>query len=151
MSEVSFYHLQAQPVEAALPRLLERVLEAGLRAVVRTPDRGVSEFLDQALWTYDSAAFLPHGTKRSGHSEHQPVYLTSGNEVPNGAEALIVINDAKMGELGEFKRCFLIFDGRSASILELARQRWRELEASGHELTYWQQTDQGRWEKGTGL
>ena len=78
-------------------------------------------------------------------------FMTSGNEVPNGAEALIVINDAKMGELGEFKRCFLIFDGRSDGALELARQRWRELKASGHELTYWQQTDQGRWEKGTGL
>ena len=151
MSEVSFYHLQAQPVEAMLPRLLERILEAGMRAVVRTPDRGVTAFLDQALWTYDPAAFLPHGTKRSGSGEHQPVYLTSGDEVPNAAEALIVINDAEMGEPGDFKRCFMLFDGRTDSVLEQARRRWKLLEEAGHKLTYWQLSDQGRWEEGAEL
>lgn len=147
MSEVSFYHLHSQPLEAALPRLLERVLEAGLRAVVRTPDRGVTEYLNQVLWTFDPASFLAHGTEKSGHGEHQPVYLTSGNEAPNGAQALIVINDAEMGEPGDFKRCLMMFDGGSDSFLELARRRWDRLEKSGHELTYWQQNAAGRWEK----
>jgi DNA polymerase-3 subunit chi len=149
MSEVSFYRLQGQAVETTLPRLLERILEAGLRAVVRTPDDGVTGTLDRALWTFDPAAFLPHGTVKSGQAEHQPVYLTSGDEVPNGAEALVVINDAEMGEPGDFKRCFIMFDGRLDSVVEQARRRWQKLEGAGHEMTYWQQNDQGAWEKGT--
>ena len=35
MTEVYFYHLQRQPLEAVLPTLLEKSLEKGWRAVVR--------------------------------------------------------------------------------------------------------------------
>ena len=35
MTEVLFYHLQRQPLEAVLPTLLERSLERGWRAVVQ--------------------------------------------------------------------------------------------------------------------
>jgi len=34
MTEIGFYHLQRSPLERALPKLLEKVLEAGKRAVV---------------------------------------------------------------------------------------------------------------------
>ena len=148
MSEVSFYHLTSQPIEVALPKLLERALEAGLRVVIRTPDRGVTQSLDQVLWTYDPASFLAHGTDRSGPGEHQPVYLTSGNEVPNGAEALIVINDAELGEVEAFARYMLMFDGRLEEVRDLTRTRWRELSAKGHQITYWKQSEKGRWESG---
>ena len=151
MSEIGFYHLQSQTIEVALPRLLERVLGAGLKAVVRTPDRGVTAFLDQALWTFDPAGFLPHGTEKSGNSESQLIYLTSGEEVPNGAEALVVINEAELGEPSDFKRCFLMFEGRSDEALEAARRRWKALKDSGHSLTYWRQSNEGRWEKDTAL
>ena len=35
MTEVLFYHLQRQPLEAVLPTLLEKSLERGWRALVR--------------------------------------------------------------------------------------------------------------------
>ena len=41
MVEVSFYHLQREPLEAALPKILEKVLERGLRGQVYNVCSGV--------------------------------------------------------------------------------------------------------------
>ena len=65
MTEVSFYHLTARPLESALPRLLERTLESNSRAVVITSSDERVEMLDDLLWTYDPASWLPHGTKKN--------------------------------------------------------------------------------------
>src|SRR5690606_35835188 len=85
MTEISFYHLTRQPLNKALPRLLEKVLAAGHRAVVLAGSDERVEDLDAALWTYDPDSFLPHGTRILGHAERQPIYLTTEEENPNDA------------------------------------------------------------------
>ena len=49
-------------------------------------------------------------------------------------------------DLSEFQRCADLFDGNDKAAVEAARERWRRAAASGHTLTYWQQTEAG-WEK----
>jgi DNA polymerase-3 subunit chi len=61
MTEIWFYHLETQPLERALPVLLEKTLERGWRAVVETSSRERATALDTMLWTYRDDAFLPHG------------------------------------------------------------------------------------------
>ena len=39
MTEILFYHLERQPLEDVLPRLLERSLERGWKVVVQTTTR----------------------------------------------------------------------------------------------------------------
>ena len=60
MTDVRFYHLTRTRLEDALPVMLGRTLERGGRAVVRlaTPER--LKALDEWLWTFDDAAFIPH-------------------------------------------------------------------------------------------
>ena len=38
MADVAFYHLTRKPLETALPELLEKVVERGMKAVVRVVD-----------------------------------------------------------------------------------------------------------------
>lgn len=147
MAEVSFYHLERQSLEAALPKLLERVLAAGMRAVVRTPDEGITETLNLSLWTYDAASFLPHGTPKTGFTEDQPVYLTWEGDTPNRAEAQIIVNDAGIDPPEDYARNLFMFDGRIEAMVTMARERWKELSAAGHQLTYWQQAPGGGWKK----
>lgn len=145
--EVSFYHLERQNVEVALPKLLEKVLSAGHRAAVFLPDDAAVKALDEALWTYDPASFLPHGSTDTPHPELQPVYLTSGQDVPNGADIAVQINAASAPALSAFKRCLYMFDGRDEAILGQARADWKSLKDDGHSVTYWQQGQSGGWEK----
>ncbi|CCQ72835.1 DNA polymerase III subunit chi [Magnetospira sp. QH-2] len=147
MAEVAFYHLIAWPLERALPKLLERTVESGKRAVVIAGSDARVESLDMVLWTYEADSWLPHGTSRMGHPANQPVWLTMQDENPNGAQFLFLTEGMTSDRLAEYERCFDLFDGNDPQAVQAARERWTACKAAGHDLAYWRQTDQGRWER----
>ncbi len=146
MTEIRFYHLRTTALERALPQLLEKILARGDRAVVMagSPERIAA--LDDALWTYDDRAFLPHGTARDGFPDQQPVWLTTAAENPNGAKVLVLV-DGAVADVAGWAMVLEIFDGKSEEAVATARERWKMHKAAAHDLTYWKQDDQGKWEK----
>jgi DNA polymerase-3 subunit chi len=90
---------------------------------------------------------LPHGTAKDGFAADQPVWLSEHDENPNGAAFLFLTDGATSARLGDFERCFELFDGNDEAAVAAARARWAALKAQGHTLTYWQQTDAGAWER----
>lgn len=147
MTEVGFYHLTRSKLEGALPKLLEKVLASGARAVVRAGSSERVAFLNAALWSFDQASFLPHGSAREGEAADQPVWLTSDEENPNGARVLVLTDGVAAGDMADFERCLEMFDGNDAASVEAARARWRGHLEAGHDLTYWRQNERGGWEK----
>jgi DNA polymerase III subunit chi len=148
VTEVLFYHLQRQPLEAVLPTLLERSLQRGWRALVRaTSDERLSA-LDDHLWTFSDDGFLPHGTEREPDAAEQPVVLTLAEGNPNGAAVLFLVEGAPVpADASGYQRLVLLFDGNDEDALAAARVDWKRVKAAGHEATYWQQDARGRWEK----
>ncbi|MGF1562512.1 MAG: DNA polymerase III subunit chi [Geminicoccaceae bacterium] len=144
---VGFYHLTRFPLEDALPRLLERVLQAGHRAVVRASSADRVEALTHRLWTYRRDSFLPHGSAADGNAALQPIWLTDLAETPNGADVLVLVDGQQAADIAAFARCLDLFDGNDAAALEAARQRWKGCKTAGLALTYWQQTEQGGWQR----
>ncbi len=108
--------------------------------------RSGSTISSDLLWTYNEAGFLPHGSARDGNAERQPVWLTAGDENPNGASMLVLVDGADSARLDGFQRCCDIFDGNDEAAVAAARQRWKAAKAAGHELVYWEQSD-GKWQK----
>lgn len=145
--EIGFYHLTRSRAEDALPRLLEKILAAGYRAVVCVPDRERLEQLDRHLWTYSRDSFLPHGTRSDGHAARQPVLLTDRIENPNAASVLVLLDIDAYGELEGFERVIDMFDGSDPEALAAARARWQQAKRAGHELAYWQQDERGAWKR----
>ena len=147
MAEILFYHLQNQPLEKVLPVLLGKCLERGWKVVVQaeTPER--LRALDDALWSFTDDSFLPHGTEADGAPETQPILLTTTDINPNAAEVRVLIEGAASPDLSAYARALVLFDGSDNEALAKERERWKELKAAGHEVTYWQQDDNGRWEK----
>ena len=146
-TEVNFYHLTQSSLEDTLPRLLTKTLQAGERALVLLGSTERVDALNTHLWTYDPNGFLPHGAARDGDADRQPVWLTHLDENPNGAAFLFVADRAKSEKVGDYKRCFELFDGRDDIAVADARDRWQEYKTAGHTVAYWQQTDTGGWEK----
>lgn len=147
MSDIGFYHLVRSPLESALPKLLQKVLESGARAVVMAGSEERVESLAAMLWTYHPNSFLPHGTAKDGKPEQQPIWLTERDENPNGATILVLTDGASSDSLERYARCLEIFDGGDPDAVSRARERWRIYKDAGHTLTYWQQTEAGGWEK----
>jgi DNA polymerase III subunit chi len=148
MTEVLFYHLQQQPLEAVLPTLLEKSLERGWRAAVQVTGEERLAALDDHLWTFSDDSFLPHGTDREPHPADLPIVITHDAGNPNGATIRFLIDGADLpDDASAYQRMVILFDGNDPDALALARTQWRSVKDAGHEATYWQQDGRGRWER----
>ena len=147
MTDIAFYHLQRSPLEDVLPKLLEKTLDQGKRAVVMVGSDARVGALDALLWTFGEGSWLPHGSAAEGSEAEQPVWLTTNDENPNGATYLFLTDGARSDAVDTFERCFDLFDGNDAASLAGARERWKACQDADHRLTYWQQSSEGRWEE----
>ena len=147
MTQIGFYHLMRLPLEQALPKLLDKALAAGFRAVVLAGSSQRVEALNDRLWTYEPDSWLPHGSARDGEAALQPIWLTDADENPNGATILVMCDGAASEKVAEFQRCLDLFDGNDPEAVEKARERWKRWKAEGHQLVYYQQTERGGWEE----
>ena len=147
MTEILFYHLQNAPLESVLPDLLQRSLARNWKVVVRVGNPERLGALTNTLWTFSDDSFLPHGTKEDGPAELQPIFLTTEDENPNGAQVVFLVDGAEPGDVSGYERCVLMFDGRDEAALSAAREHWKRFKAENFESTYWQQSPAGKWEK----
>jgi DNA polymerase-3 subunit chi len=145
--EFFFYHLETQPLQAALPVLLEKTLERGWRACLRFSTKERLDAIDSALWTYRDDSFLPHGTARDGPAARQPIYLTLGGETPNGANVVFLAETAEEPEPERFARVVRLFDGADVEARAKAREEWQTAKARGCPASYWRQDPSGAWKK----
>ena len=149
MTQVHFYHLERRRIDQALPGLLERALEEGRRVLVRASSDERVAALNERLWTYDDASFLPHGAAGDGDPMSQPIFLTSELENPNAATMLVKLSGAEAGEADDaFDLVVIMFEGHDEASLAHARGEWRRLkDQEGHTISYWRENDEGGWEQ----
>jgi DNA polymerase-3 subunit chi len=148
VKEVRFHHLERRRVDQALPELLERALEEGRRVLVRASSDEMAAALNERLWTYDDASFLPHGGAGDGDPMTQPIFLTAEAENPNAATMLVRLSGAEASPADDgFELVILMFDGRDEAALAHARGEWRRLKDGGGALSYWREIDEGGWER----
>ena len=147
VSEVLFYHLTSNPLEQAAPQILEKCFERGWKAVVRTGSPERAEALNRMLWTYREDSFLPHGGSGDPAPDHQPIYLTAGDETPNSPDVLLLCDgaEARVEEMGQYNRSLLMFDGHDEDAVAAARIAWKQVSDAGLRAIYWAQNDAGGW------
>ena len=56
------------------------------------------------------------------------------------------MDGADPGELGDYARCVVLFDGADEAQLAVARAQWSAVKAKGLAASYWKQQARG-WEK----
>jgi DNA polymerase III subunit chi len=146
MAEILFYHLEARPLEAVVPQLLEKTLERGWRAVVEVGSRERAEALDAHLWSYRDDSFLPHGLAGEEVDALQPILITTGTDNANGAQVRF-FTDGALPQSGEgYQRLVILFSGHDPDAMAAARLAYRDLRAD-NDVTYWQQDASGKWTK----
>jgi len=150
MTETLFYHLERRALEDVLPGLVEKSLQRGWRAAIKTDSSERSDALDTLLWTYDDQSFLPHAQLGDGEPSGQPVLITVEDGNPNAAQIFFYVGGAVPADwasLSGLARVVLVFDGRNDESLAQARAAWKEAKTAGHDVTYWKETSAGKFEK----
>lgn len=147
-SEVRFYHLTQSRFEQALPQVLQKALSRDMQVIIQTgEDKERVEYLNHFLWTFSDRVFLPHGSSQDGNGEHHPIWITHDNDNPNQADLMILCDGAEIENLETFDLCCYFFDGNNKDAVTKARTYWKNLSETDLDLTYWQQGDQGGWQK----
>jgi DNA polymerase-3 subunit chi len=145
MPRSDFYHLLRFRLEDALPKLLDRVLRAGQRAMVLAPSAERVEDLTVSLWEHGSL-WLPHGSVKDGFAADQPIWLTcDANDCPNQAQVLLLCDGMDSPLSATLGRTLDLFNGHDPQAVQAARERWKARLDQGYELYYWQQDEAGRW------
>jgi len=146
MADIRFYHMERSGLDQVLPQLLGKALQGGHKIVVRCAHEAEAERLSAHLWSFDAASFLPHGSKKDGHGEAQPIWLTAENDVPNDAGVLVLTGGVEAEDTDQFEMVCDMLNGHDPQAVVAARARWKLYKEAGHDVTYWQQGDKG-WEK----
>ncbi|MBA4800247.1 MULTISPECIES: DNA polymerase III subunit chi [Euryhalocaulis] len=147
MGEVWFYHLERASLNETLPSLLEKTLQKGWRALVRVGSQERLDSLDGLLWTYRDESFLPHGRFDSEDAERQPILLTLDADNANSAQILFLTDPSAAFDVEQFERVALVFDGNDQDSVAAARERWKEARSKDAAVSYWRQSEDGRWTK----
>lgn len=147
MAEVWFYQLMRASLEATLPTLVVRARARNWRVAIRVGSMERLTAVDDLLWTYSDDSFLAHGTDAELDPETQPVLLTLEDGAKNGAEVLFLIDGAPLPKVWPQERVIMLFDGRDPDAIEAARGAWREAKGLGHGVQFWQQDEDGRWQR----
>jgi len=145
MPEFRFYHLMGHRLDQALPALLEKAIARDMRAVVTASSVERLRLLDDALWVYQADSFLAHGQDGDDFPSLHPIWLSCAGNNPNNANLLMITDGVVPPDMASFMLCCDLFDGRDDHAVAAARERWRQCRDAGHNLSYWQQDDSGRW------
>ena len=130
----AFHDLDGAPLDFGLGRLLEAALAEGRRTCVRLGQEERVAALDQGLWTYRNDSFLPHGSE--GDPSEQPVWLTAETGNPNGADLLVIVDDASMADRDGFADTVYLFDRRDPAMRDIARDRFAAFRDEGSRPAY---------------
>ena len=145
--EVSFYQVTTTPTEKTVPKLLEKAYSANQRVVVLVDSQERLDLFNSVLWTYSTAAFLPHGSSQDAPETHsrQPIWLTTTVENPNQSQLIVVTSGVTIDAQSGFDRCIDIFDGNIPDLLAGAKARYKIYKDQGLTCVYWRQNLEGGW------
>ena len=146
MPEVWFYHLEKQPLDHVLPRIVSKAIERGLPLVIETTSQEHVTKISDMLWAAEDVAFLPHGFEGDGQGELQSVWLTSSTDNPNESKMRIFTHGAIPTDISMLSRVMLMFDGNDPQALDAARTEWKRHKADGQSVSYWRQDESGKWQ-----
>jgi DNA polymerase-3 subunit chi len=146
MTEVWFYHLERQPLEAVLPRILSGLMQRGEKVCVELPDAAAVDRLSRAVWAHEDTAFIAHGVDGDDTLARHALWLTCKPENPIAAAIRIYGEGAMPQSLDGLLRAMVFLAASDSAALQSARDLWKTYRAQGVHVRYWKQGETGRWE-----
>ena len=134
MTRVGFYVVQAadqaQRLHVAV-RLADKAFQRGHRIFINAADEAQARTLDELLWTYRPASFLPHGLH--GQEQSEEIAIGWGQEPQDHNDLLINLQLGIPGFFSRFRRVAEVVTQDPAS-LDALRRSWTFYKERGYQL-----------------
>jgi DNA polymerase-3 subunit chi len=134
MTRVGFYVVQdaehSQRLQVAA-RLADKAFARGHRIFINAADRGQAEALDQLLWHFRPASFLPHGLVGEEHAE--TIAIGWGQDPERHSDLLINLQLEIPAFFSRFQRVAEVVT-QDADSLAALRRSWTFYKERGYQL-----------------
>lgn len=134
MTRVGFYVIQGaehdQRLQVAV-RLADKAFARGHRIFINAADEDQARALDELLWAYRPASFLPHGLHGEEHAD--TIAIGWGQEPGQHNDLLINLQLGVPSFFSRFKRVAEVVT-QDASSLEALRRSWTFYKERGYQL-----------------
>ncbi len=134
MTRVGFYVIQNNDAGQRLlvaARLADKAFQQGLRIYINAVDEPQARQLDELLWSFRPASFLPHGI--SGEEHSKKIAIGWGQEPVDHDDLLINLQLSIPSFFGRFRRVAEVVTQDAQSLAAL-RESWKYYKERGYEL-----------------
>ena len=134
MTLVGFYVVQTAETGQRLQvaaRLADKAFQRGHRIFINATDEAQARELDQLLWSFRPAGFLPHGLYGEPHSD--TITIGWGQEPDNHNDLLINLQLQIPPFFSRFQRVAEVVTQEAASLAAL-RESWKFYKERGYQL-----------------
>lgn len=134
MTRVGFYIVENRDADSRARlalRLTEKAYKRGHRIFIHSETEDQARQLDELLWTFRPASFLPHALATVNATEQ--ICIGWGQEPEGHDDLLINLQTAVPGFIGRFQRVAELVNQEPAR-LEALRQSWRHYRERGYAL-----------------
>lgn len=134
MTRVGFYVVQAASASDRLhvaARLADKAFAQGHRIYINAVDRPQADALDQLLWTFRPASFLPHGL--AGDEQSEQIAIGWGQDPGHHNDLLINLQLDIPAFFSRFKRVAEVVTQDEGSLSAL-RKSWVFYKDRGYQL-----------------
>ncbi|MDR2681745.1 MAG: DNA polymerase III subunit chi [Holosporaceae bacterium] len=145
-TEFVIYATDAERFQSVTLGLLEKVYSSGKKCIFFSPVEERIKIIDKALWTFSTNAFIPHGDKKLGFCDQQPIYFTNICENPNGATVLIMLDSFDYASWEcNFEKIILVMDYglRDKTQLAVVDELQADLKKNIKNVKYWEHSPKG--------
>jgi DNA polymerase-3 subunit chi len=134
MTRVGFYVVQAADQGQRLhvaARLADKAFQQGHRIFINAPDETQARTLDELLWSFRPASFVPHGLHGQEHSD--TIAIGWGQEPQDHNDLLINLQLDIPSFFSRFQRVAEVVT-QDPDSLQALRKSWRFYKERGYQL-----------------
>ena len=139
--QIDYYQLTAEDADSQLRfacQLSAKVWRSGHRLLIQCDNEAALARVDRMLWSFQSAAFVPHGPLAECVST-PPVALVCGAmtdaDAPDHNDCLLLLNSAPPDTVERFNRLLYLLPTDPNGIAR-ARDHYRRMQTHGHQLQH---------------
>jgi DNA polymerase-3 subunit chi len=137
MTEVTFVEVTASQMEMRACEIAEENYARGRRVQILAVDQEQAERMDDLLWTFNPASFIPHGLWVGSPGEpEQPVVITTKKDAVEGVDSLLMLGYSEVDLVSRFSHAVHLVVADSQERLESSRRYWTLLKDAGFSLRH---------------
>lgn len=144
--EIWFYHLERQPLDSVIPRILVGMASRDMRVTLIARSREVLELISNQLWTVEDTSFHAHGMTGDANPQAHLIWLGTGTDGDHARPYQMFVEGSEPSGFEGLVRASIFFDGNDEAAVANARAQWKRFKADGCSIKYWRQSADGKWQ-----